>query len=90
MVLDSQGFNDITWLDRGGLFHTADLHVIEKFTRISFNRLVYEVTVEDPEVLTQPWTRKRVLFLNLNPDATIAELPPCSERDADHIKINLR
>jgi hypothetical protein len=64
--------------------------VIEKFTRISFNRLVYEVTVEDPEVLTQPWTRRRVLFLNLNPDATIAELPPCSERDADHIKLNLR
>jgi hypothetical protein len=90
LVIDSQGFNDITWLDRGGLFHTADLHVIERFKRISFNRLVYDVTVEDPEVLTQPWTRRRVLFLNLNPDATIAELPPCSERDADHIKLNLR
>jgi len=31
-----------------------------------------------------------VLFLNLNPDANISELPPCSERDADHIKLNLR
>ncbi len=90
LVVDSQGFNDITWLDRGGLFHTADLHVIERFTRIAFNRLVYEVSVEDPEVLTQPWVRRRVLFLNLNPAATIAELPPCSERDADHIKLNLR
>jgi len=90
LVIDSQGFNDITWLDRGGLFHTADLHVIEKFTRIAENRLVYDVTVEDPELLTQPWVRRRVLFLNRNPDANIVELPPCSERDADHIKINLR
>jgi hypothetical protein len=90
LVIDSQGFNDVTWLDRGGLFHTADLHVIEKFTRIAENRLVYDVTVEDPELLTQPWVRRRVLFLNKSPDANIVELPPCSERDADHIKINLR
>jgi len=90
LVLDSQGFNDVTWLGSGGLFHTADLHVVERLTRYAHNRLLYEVTVEDPEILTQPWVRRRVLFLNLNPDATIGELPPCSERDADHIKINLR
>ena len=80
----------ITWLNRGGMFHTADLHVIERLTRYAGNRLLYEVTVEDPEVLTQPWVRRKVLFLNLNPDANISELPPCSERDADHIKLNLR
>lgn len=90
LVLDSQGFNDVTWLNRGGMFHTADLHVVERLTRYAANRLLYEVTVEDPEVLTQPWVRRKVLFLNLNPDANITELPPCSERDADHIKLNLR
>ena len=33
-----------------------ELHVIEKFTRISNDRLNYEVTVEDPDTWTRPWT----------------------------------
>jgi hypothetical protein len=90
LVVDSLGFNDITWLNRGGMFHTADLRVVERLTRYAYNRLLYEVTVEDPELLTEPWVRRKVLFLNLNPDANIFELPPCSERDADHIILNLR
>ena len=42
LVLDSRGFNDVTWLNRGGMFHTADLHVIERLTRYAGNRLLYD------------------------------------------------
>jgi hypothetical protein len=90
LVIDVQGFNDVTWIATGGFFHTADMHVVERLTRISFNRLKYQVTVEDPGVLTKPWVTTRVLNLDTDPNASIEELPPCSERDADKITLNIR
>src|SRR5581483_5432712 len=47
LVLDALGFNDATWLGRGGLFHSGQMHVVEKFTRQG-DALLYDVTVEDP------------------------------------------
>ena len=54
LVLDSIGFSDETWLGRGGFFHSDKMRVVEKFTRTG-NQMLYEVTVEDPEVLVKPW-----------------------------------
>jgi hypothetical protein len=51
--LDSIGFNDFTWLARGGFFHSDQMRVVERFTRRA-NEILYEVTVEDPVVLVQP------------------------------------
>jgi hypothetical protein len=90
LVIDSQGFNDVTWIDTGGFFHTADMHVVERISRPAFNRLQYESLVEDPGVLVKPWTQRRTLNLDTDPEATIEELPPCSERDADKIVQNIR
>jgi hypothetical protein len=57
--------------------------VIERLTRKG-NTLVYEVTIEDPEVLAQPWVMTpRTLRLNPNKDAgLLPEATPC--RDYDH------
>ena len=45
------------------------MHVVEKFTRQG-NQILYDVTVEDPEVLVEPWVMTtRTLRLNTNPDA---------------------
>jgi len=60
LILDSVGFIDTTWLGRGGFFHTGDMKVTEKFKREG-DVILYDVTVEDPEVLLEPWvlpTRK--------------------------------
>ena len=82
LVIDSVGFNDLTWLDRGGYFHTDNMHIIEKLSREG-NTLRYEVTVEDPDVLLQPWVMSpRTLRLNTNPKAFIRESDPC--RDVDY------
>ena len=54
LVLDSISFVDTTWLARGGFFHSDQMHVVEKFTREG-NTITYEVTVEDPEMLVEPW-----------------------------------
>ena len=69
LVLDSISFTDTTWLGRGGLFHSADMHIVEKFTRKG-DEILYEITVEDPDVLVEPWVMPpRTLRLNGVPDA---------------------
>jgi len=69
LVLDSNSFVDTTWLARGGFFHSDQMHVVEKFTRQG-NQILYEVTVEDPEVLAEPWVMTpRIMRLMTNADA---------------------
>jgi hypothetical protein len=34
----------------------AHLHVVERLTRVSADRIDYRYTVDDPEVYTRPWT----------------------------------
>ena len=69
LVIDSTSFIDTTWLGRGGLFHSDRMHVVERFTRQG-DALLYDVTVEDPEVLVEPWVLPtRVVRRNTNPNA---------------------
>ena len=53
VTVDSTNFVDSTWFGRGGLFHSADMHVIERLTRKG-DQILYQVTIEDP-VLVEPW-----------------------------------
>ena len=69
LVLDSIAFIDTTWLGRGGFFHSDRMHVVEKFKRQG-DAILYDVTVEDPEVLVEPWVLPtRTLRRNTNPNA---------------------
>jgi hypothetical protein len=61
LVIESIGFTPATWLARGGFFHSEDMKVTERFTRQG-DQMLYEVTVEDPEVLLQPWTLNPMLL----------------------------
>ena len=54
LVIVSVGFTPATWLARGGFFHSEDMKVTERFTRQG-DQMLYESTVEDPQVLLQPW-----------------------------------
>ena len=54
LVIDSINFVDTTWFGRGGLFHSSSMHTIEKLTRVG-NEIRYDMTIEDPEVLIEPW-----------------------------------
>jgi hypothetical protein len=54
LVIDSTSFVEETWFGRGGLFHSPNMHMIEKLTRVG-NELRYDMTIEDPDVLVEPW-----------------------------------
>jgi hypothetical protein len=53
LVLDSIGFVDTTWIGRGGFFHTDKMHIVEKLKREG-DAILYDVTLEDPDVLAEP------------------------------------
>ena len=85
LVVESVAFNDITWMKSSGYFHSNNMKVVEKFTRIG-NTMKYDVTVIDPDVLLQPWNMTpRTLRMNPKTDAFIPEGLPCQELDQKNL-----
>jgi len=80
LVVDVTNFNDKTWLTGVGTFHSDKLHVVEKFTRVDENTIVYSATMEDPEVFTKPWTIHNTIMLR--PGMRLREYV-CAENNVD-------
>jgi hypothetical protein len=57
LVVDTIGFNEKMWIDRGQAPHTEKLHLVEKFTRTDMRSMTYELTVDDPGAYTAIWSR---------------------------------
>ena len=55
-MIDVIAIDERTWNNFIGWFHSDQEHVIERLSRPSESSLVYQVTIEDPKVLTGPWT----------------------------------
>ncbi len=71
LVVDTIGFNDVTWIDHVGLPHSDALHVVERIHRTDHNTLVDDFTIEDPKAYTKPWTASQTY--HLKPGWEIAE-----------------
>jgi hypothetical protein len=56
LVTTVVGYNERFWFTNGGLPHTENMHLTERFTRTDFNTMKYEVTINDPGAYTQPWS----------------------------------
>ena len=76
LVVDVVYFTDQTWFDRAGNFHSDALHLIERFTPAGPDHLNYEVTVEDPNVFTRPWTMRTVFYRRKEPNVRVLEYDP--------------
>jgi hypothetical protein len=61
-VVDVVGFKPGGWLT-GGLVTSDALHLIERYTRVDKDQITYEVTIDDPKVLTKPFTQRSTLML---------------------------
>lgn len=53
LVVDTTNFTDRTANFRGS---SAKLHLVERFTRVADDALIYQFTVEDPATWARPWT----------------------------------
>jgi hypothetical protein len=89
LVIESVGFTPETWLARGGFFHSEDMKVFERFTRKG-DQMLYEVTVEDPEVLVKPWVMPARTLRLANANTIIAERGSCTETEHDNVSSQMR
>ena len=56
LVVDTKGFNGKFWLDQQGKPTTEMLHVIERYRRKDFGHMDVEITIDDKNAYTRPWT----------------------------------
>ncbi len=78
LIVESTNFVDNTWFGEEGYLHSDAMRVTERFWRVGEN-LAYQATVDDPKVLTVPWTMAaRVLRPSNEP---LEESPRCVETD---------
>jgi hypothetical protein len=73
LVVDNVHFNDQTWFDRAGDFHSDQLHVIERYTLTDSDHINYQATIEDPKVFTRPWTIGMVLYRHTEKNAQLLD-----------------
>lgn len=62
LVVDVKDFNDKTWLDRAGNFHSDALHVVERWKMLDPNTIEYKATIEDAKVFSKPWSISVILY----------------------------
>lgn len=85
LVVDATNFVEDTWFGEDGYFHSDAMHVTERLWKDGEN-LIYQVKVDDPKVLTAPWTMApRVVKPSTEP---LEESPRCVEADANRLVNN--
>lgn len=73
LVVKVTGQVDSTWLDRTGTHHSAMMTVTERYTMTGPNHIHYEATLEDPEVLTEPFTIEMPLYRRMETNFQLLE-----------------
>ena len=83
LVVDVVHFTDQTWLDRAGNFHSAELHLVERYTMAGPDHINYEVTIEDPRVFTRPWKMSMLFYRRKEPNVRLLDYVPALLMDEE-------
>ena len=73
LVVDVTGQREETWFDRAGNFHSDALHVVERYTPVSPYHMMYEATIEDPNIFTRPWKISFPLYRRMEKNLQLLE-----------------
>jgi hypothetical protein len=78
LIVESNGYNDKTWLTREGLPHTDQLRITERYRRLDYGHMELEITYVDPGTFTEPV--QATVDLLLRPDGAMLEVV-CNESE---------
>lgn len=63
LVVETSGYIDGGWIATSGsqgrikgIHHTSQLRVVERFNRVDEDTIMWQATIEDPEIYTSQWT----------------------------------
>jgi len=65
-VVDSNGFDERTWIDHFGYPHSTDMKLQERYKRTAYDVMELSMTVTDPKIYTRPWISQTKKFRKLN------------------------
>jgi hypothetical protein len=54
-IIQSNGFDDRTWLDADGHPHSDDMTLEERFKRVDHDTIEFTMTLNDPKAYLKPW-----------------------------------
>ncbi len=86
LVVESNGFNESTWLDADGHPHTEALRMTERYRRPDFGHIDLQITLDDPKAYTKAWTV--AVKMDLMADTEMLEWFCENEKDSAHISTN--
>ena len=86
-VAETVGMDEKTWIDNAGRPHSKDLRVEERFHRVDHDNMELTVTIDDPQMYTQPWLALNKFPLHLqSPDFDIREMFCSPSANAEYKK----
>jgi hypothetical protein len=80
LVVETNGLNDLAWLDGFGHPRSEAMRITERYRRRDFGHMDLEITFDDPKYYTRPFNLK--IALALIPDSDILEYV-CNENEKD-------
>ena len=80
LVVQTTGFKDGIWLDAFGDPMTDAAKITERIRRVDYGHLEIDLTVDDPQAYTKPWTVR--LYQILAPDTDLIDYI-CLENEKD-------
>jgi hypothetical protein len=89
LVVSTADFNDLSWFDRSGNFHSDKMKVTERFTLTDKDHMSYEATIDDPSTFTRPWKMSFPLYRVVDKNAQVLEYK-CIEFGEDAVYNHLR
>jgi hypothetical protein len=82
LAVETAGFTADAWLDGAGHPRSESMHVRERYHRINFGNMDIEITIDDPQYYTRPYTFNAKF--HLIPDSDVLEFV-CAENEKDRI-----
>jgi hypothetical protein len=86
LVIDVRKLSENTWFDHAGNWHTENLHVVERYSPIDRDHVLYEATIEDPEVFTRPWKISFPLYRIIDKQPEVFEWDCRFDQDSEKYK----
>jgi hypothetical protein len=85
-VVNTVGSDPRSWLDNAGHPHSVDLHVEERFKRVSHNQLEVTIKIDDPKTYTKPFVITTARFKWI-PEQEFEEQFCVPSEEAEYLKL---
>lgn len=90
LAVDSQGYDERSWLDSSGHPHSDEMHIVERYRHPDAVTLEMSMTLEDPKVYTRSWSGQKTFKMELPKGLTVLDESYCVPSEEQSFDQNVR